>query len=87
MNKDEIKKIRVEAAINSDGPGGTRSLLCLLCDALLLPDANSRNQRVAQYLSSEGFSLRQIMKLLGYKSPRSISLLIAARPSREKGEK
>ena len=33
-------------------------------------------EHLAIYLSDKGYSIRQIMRVLNYKSPRSISLLI-----------
>lgn len=35
-----------------------------------------RNVQIANTLRSDGYSIREIMKLMGYKSTRSVSLLL-----------
>lgn len=54
---------------------------CPLCDGtgkieMVVKPLVSDNKKAAQRLSKKGYTVRQIMKTLGYKNPGSISHLL-----------
>jgi len=75
------KKIKGIGECAQTGPGDVNTALILirdLCEAILeFPDTERIIKlRTARYLRKEGYSIREIMKLLKYKSPRSVQDLL-----------